>query len=375
MISPERFYQHLSSQGVDFFTGVPDSLLKNLLAFFQEKVDLHKHVITANEGLAIALAAGYHLSTGKLPLVYMQNSGLGNAINPLTSLTDKEIYSIPLLLLIGWRGMPGKKDEPQHKKMGRITEGLLKLMEIPVFILEEDEEKSFHLLNQAITTAQASKQAVAILVKDDLFEGFAQPAPQSTYQLTREEVLKLLLAQCTHDEIIVCTTGKTGREVFEINQQFNKPLKKTFLSVGAMGLANHVALAMDSQNVGKIIMIDGDGAVLMHMGSLATIGKLASSSFIHVVLNNGSHQSVGAQPTLGFETDLCTVATGCGYNSVQRIENEQALNHWLQNGLHKNEKQFVEIRVNNASRDDIGRPSNTPFERKEALMNELLRNK
>ena len=369
MIHPERFCQYLSGKGIDFFTGVPDSLLKSVLLYFQQNIDPAKHVITANEGLAIALASGYHISTGKLPLVYMQNSGLGNAINPLTSLADEDVYSIPMLLLIGWRGMPGKQDEPQHQKMGKVTDKLLKALDIPFFILETGESESFAIVDEAFELAVKQSKPVAILVPDQIFEESPFNLPTTRYPLSREFVLAKLVHHFT-DEVIVCTTGKTGREFFELNQKSNLPIAKTFLAVGSMGLANHVALGIDLQTTQRIVMIDGDGAVLMHMGSMATIGQLATDSFVHIIINNGCHESVGAQPTLGFEVDFCKIARACGYHTVYSIEEEHELTEWLTTGFSKKEKQMVEIKVNTISRLNLSRP-NSPVERKIRLMAEL----
>jgi phosphonopyruvate decarboxylase len=372
MVHPERFYQHLSGKGIEFYTGVPDSLIKSLLLYFQQNIDSSKHIIAANEGLAVALAAGYHISTGKLPLVYMQNSGLGNAINSLTSLTDPEVYSIPMLLLIGWRGMPGKNDEPQHIKMGRITDKILDVLEIPYFILDEDQEKTFLVTDEAIHLASDQQQPVALLVPGEILEDSSKQFTGSEYLLTREYVLQQLTNRF-NNEIIVSTTGKASRELMEANMRRTNPIEKTFLAVGSMGLANHVALGIDIHSPDRVVMIDGDGAVLMHMGSLTSIAGLSKESFVHIVINNGSHESVGGQPTMGFEIDFCTIARGCGYEKIIFIRNEEQLIKWLSSDYHSNEKQFVEIRVNSTSRSDLTRPGNSPLLRKEELMKALHR--
>jgi phosphonopyruvate decarboxylase len=372
MIHPERFYKHLSGNGIDFFTGVPDSLLKSLLLHFQQHIDPCKHIITANEGLAVALASGYYISTGKLPMVYMQNSGLGNAINPLTSLADAEVYAIPMILLIGWRGMPGKKDEPQHLKMGRVTGQLLQALEIPLFILEQDETQAFEIVDEAISLALNHKKPVALLVPDNVFEEQTTRQLVSTYPLSREMVLQKLI-QTFNDEIVVCTTGKTGREFFELNRQREKPIEKTFLTVGSMGLANHVALGIDMHVSGRVIMIDGDGAILMHMGSMTAVGRWATDSFVHIIINNGCHESVGAQPTLGFDVDFCAIGKACGYSHVLCIREEQELINWLENDFPTKGKQLIEIRVSSTSRSDLSRPTNSPAERKNDLMKALHR--
>ena len=368
MIAPEEFYRHLNAKGIEFFTGVPDSLFKNLLLYLQQQVDASHHIITANEGQSVALAAGYYMATGKLPLVYLQNSGLGNTVNPLTSLTDNEVYSIPLLLLVGWRGRPGIKDEPQHKKMGRITGQLLQTLGIPYYLLQEDPVKSFALVDEAINKAMESQQAVALVVPDNLFEDYPVVLPENKYTLSRESVISQLVQHCIGNEVVVCTTGKAGREFYEVNEAAGNKLPKNFLCVGAMGLANHIALGLAMQNNNRVIMLDGDGALLMHLGTLATLGKLASDNFVHIVINNGCHESVGAQQTLGFDIDFCAIAKACGYAAAVCIGNEKELAAWWQDGFQKKGKQFIEIRVNAKSRPGLARPKETPAERKNQLM-------
>jgi phosphonopyruvate decarboxylase len=369
MIDPSTFHQHLSGHGIDFFTGVPDSLFKSLLLYWQDHIHASHHLIATNEGQAVALATGYHLATGKLPLVYMQNSGLGNAVNPLTSLADKEVYAIPLLLLIGWRGRPGTKDEPQHIKMGRITEQLLQVLEIPFYILSDNEAQNKTLIDEAIAMTLEQQQPVALLAPENIFGEYKSPVPAAAWPLSREEVLKQLVQHAAGNEMIVCTTGKTGREFYELNgRSEDYMLPRHFLCVGAMGLASQVALGISLQQDRRVIMIDGDGALFMHLGSLASIGQWGSDSYMHIVINNGCHESVGGQPTLGFAVDLCAMASACGYQKVVRIDTDAALTAWLQSDFHEQQKQFVEIRVNAESRSNLSRPVELPVERKEALM-------
>ena len=371
MISPERFYRHLSGCGIDFFTGVPDSLLRNLLYYFINHANQSNHCITGNEAHAIALATGYHLKTGKLPLVYMQNSGLGNAINPLTSLTDPQMFSIPMILMIGWRGAAGRQDEPQHKKMGSVTEGILQVLQIPVFTLSPDEQPAMEIITRAVADAKTKQQPVAVLVAGDIFEEVSQPKIADSYMLSRERVLQQLLTQLTGDEVVVCTTGKTGREFDMLNRKSGNRHIKQFLSTGSMGLANHVALGISLNHSGRVIMLDGDGALLMHLGTLALTGNRAPSSFIHILFNNGCHESVGGHPTLGFSINFGDIARACGYKSVFCITNDEMLNEWLTHGLPIQEKQFVEIRIRPGSRADLSRPSGLPRDWKSELMKQL----
>lgn len=356
MIRPEWLYQYLKEQGINFFTGVPESLLKHFLKYIQEHTTSDKHIITANEGLAIALASGYHFRTGKLPLVYLQNSGLGNAINPLTSLADKEMYSVPMLLLIGWRGRPGTSDEPQHKKMGRITVPMLEVLEIPYFTLDDNEDSTSRKIGDAIAEATTKQKPVALLVPEEIFEKYNGFEAEDSYSLKREEVIKTIIANLNGDEVVICTTGKIGREFYEQNLLADKKINKYLLSVGAMGHANHIALGIKGDANKKVLILDGDGAILMHMGALPIIARQAQNNFIHIVLNNGSHESVGGQPTEGFFADLCGIAKASGYKKTYCISDETELEQWLKNNLETAETQFVEIRISRSSRSDLGRP-------------------
>jgi phosphonopyruvate decarboxylase len=375
MITPERLYQFLEEKEVSFFTGVPDSLLKHFLKYVQDHSTADTHIITANEGLAVALASGYHFSTGKLPLVYLQNSGLGNIINPLTSLADREMYAVPLLLLIGWRGRPGTKDEPQHLKMGRITLPLLDVLEIPSYLLDGDEITSFEKISDAIKEAISKQHPVALVVQEEIFSGYEGITAPGNYSLQREEVIKKLIARLRGDETVICTTGKTGREFYEQNIMVGKKISKYLLCAGAMGHANHIALGIKNKAGEKVIMLDGDGAVLMHMGALSTLGHYAGPGFIHLVINNGSHESVGGQPTEGFTTDLCAVASACGYPRTVCIRNDEELETWLANDLETGDTQFVEIRTNKISRPDLARPMGKPAEWKKDFMKALIKEK
>lgn len=368
MIAAERLYQFLQEKEISFYSGVPDSLLKHFLQYIQDHAPAGKHVITANEGLAVALASGYYFSTGKLPLVYLQNSGLGNLINPLTSLADKEMYAVPMLLMIGWRGRPGTKDEPQHVKMGRITQSLLDVLEVPCYLLSDDESTCFAAIQKAIEKAIAIEQPVALLVPEEIFEMYKGAPSKNNYTLIREEVIQKIIARLKGDEIVVCTTGKSGREFYEQNILAQSRVDSYLLSVGGMGHANHIALGLQYGSDRKTIMIDGDGAVLMHMGSLPVIGQYAKADFIHIVINNGSHESVGGQPTVAFNADWQAIAGACGYTHVTCIDNEEKLEQWMSNGLHMGGVQFVEIRTNTFSRPDLGRPKGQPVEWKEQLV-------
>jgi phosphonopyruvate decarboxylase len=371
MIVPERLYDLLKELEIELYTGVPDSLLKYFLKFLQDNCSPGEHIITANEGLAVALASGYHFRTGKIPLVYLQNSGLGNIINPLTSLADKDMYAVPMLLLIGWRGRPGIKDEPQHVKMGRITTGLLNTLEVPYYVLDPEESYSFNKIREAAALARREQKPVGLLVPEEIFEIYKGNEEADRHPLEREEVIRQIIRHLSGKETVVCTTGKSGREFYEQNIDLDKKIKKYLLSVGAMGHASHIALGLKIASGEKVVVLDGDGALLMQLGALPTIAHHVKSNFIHIVINNGSHESVGGQPTEGFFADCCGIAKAAGYPSVVPIRNHPELKEWLENGLGSTEMQFVEIRVNRLSRSDLDRPAGSPGDWKKDFMNAL----
>lgn len=373
MIRAEQLYDHLGREGISFYTGVPDSLLKNFLQYVQDHTAGEQHIITANEGLALALASGYYLQSGKLPLVYLQNSGLGNLVNPLSSLADQEMYGVPMILLIGWRGEPGIPDEPQHRKMGAITVPLLEVLGVPVFKLDQQSIDPLQIVSTAIQTAREKQNPVALLLSADIFEKvqYEKTTIPATLSLQRESVIRELIKTLSGDETVICTTGKSGREFDEQNKAAGNKIKKYFLSVGAMGHASHIALGIHLQNPSKTILIDGDGALLMHMGALPTISHFANKNFIHLLINNGCHESVGGQPTEAFRVDCTAIARASGYQHTFLILNEQELNHWLQNSLSSSDTQFVEIRTNAISRPDLGRPAGDPKDWKNDFMSHL----
>lgn len=373
MIRAEQLYDHLGREGISFYTGVPDSLLKNFLQYVQDHTAGEQYIITANEGLALALASGYYLQSGKLPLVYLQNSGLGNLVNPLSSLADQEMYGVPMILLIGWRGEPGIPDEPQHRKMGAITVPLLEVLGVPVFKLDQQSIDPLQIVSTAIQTAREKQNPVALLLSADIFEKvqYEKTTIPATLSLQRESVIRELINTLSGDETVICTTGKSGREFDEQNKAAGNKIKKYFLSVGAMGHASHIALGIHLQSPSKTILIDGDGALLMHMGALPTISHFANKNFIHLLINNGCHESVGGQPTEAFRVDCTAIARASGYQHTFLIRNEQELNHWLQNSLSSSDTQFVEIRTNAISRPDLGRPAGDPKDWKNDFMSHL----
>lgn len=375
MVNCEEFYSLLIKNGIDFFAGVPDSLLKDFCAYVIDNTIDEKNIIAANEGNAIALAAGYHLATGKISLVYMQNSGQGNSINPLTSLVDEEVYSIPVLLLIGWRGKPGKKDEPQHIKQGKITLRLLRTLGIPYEILPNNIEEARKVLKTAINTMKKKRAPYALVVRKGTFETYnLKNRSKSQYEISREEAIRIIVDQLGSQDIIISTTGKASRELFEYREELGHGHRKDFLTVGSMGHSSQIALAIAlSRPSRKVYCLDGDGALIMHMGSLAIIGSNSPKNFKHIVLNNGAHDSVGGQPTAGFKINIPSIAKACGYNAVFHVENRQELKDKLSLLKLSKGPALLEVKLNKVTRKDLGRPTTSPKENKKAFMRFLQR--
>ncbi len=369
-IQPLQFFRLLADNNVDFFTGVPDSLLKQLCLCIDDNVSNDKHIIAANEGNAIALATGYHLGTGKMALVYMQNSGLGNAINPLLSLADPEVYSIPMLMLIGWRGEPGVKDEPQHVKQGKVQLDLLDSINLRYDIIFADDTEWQQKITKGIDIAVSENRPYAIVVKKGTFEKYNIVEDKvETELMTREEALEILLKQIPDDAVIVSTTGKTSREIFEIREKNNEPHFKDFLMVGSMGHCSSIALGIAlAQPKRKVICIDGDGAFLMHMGSLATIGKSQPSNFYHILMNNYVHESVGGQKTVIDSIDVIGIVKSTNYKDINSIGTPDELLKNLGDFFNNSGPGFLEIKLKPGSRTDLGRPTIKPIDNKRNLI-------
>ncbi|RYY88690.1 MAG: phosphonopyruvate decarboxylase [Chitinophagaceae bacterium] len=351
MIEAAQFIQALEENGVGFFTGVPDSLLSSFSAALQP-LPRERHLIAANEGAAIALAAGYHLATGGLPLVYLQNSGLGNLVNPLTSLLDETVYGIPVVLLVGWRGQPGTKDEPQHGKMGAATVPLLETLGVPVRFLRVGDEDVNTLVTDAAREARERSAPVAIVVEKGALGERSLPQ-QEDYPLSSSAAIGLLSAAFRPGDKVLCSTGKIGRAFYSWNERQGNPVD-AFLNVGAMGHTGSLAAALALHSDQRIWLLDGDGALLMHLGALGLIGSLQLKNLNYILLNNGAHESVGRQPTLGFNIDFCAVARACGFAGALLIENEESLRRWLSS---REEGLFVEIRINTRVPADLPRPA------------------
>lgn len=377
MISPEFFVETLDKHGIDFFAGVPDSLLKNICAYIADHSDCSHNIITANEGAAIGLAAGYHLATGKAGVVYMQNSGEGNIINPLASLTDKEVYNIPVLLVIGWRGRPGVHDEPQHVKQGKVTTGLLDVMGISYEVLSKEEDLAAAQIAKAADALKRNEVYALVIEKDTFSEYKLQNIEVNDLTMTREEAIQTVASSLAPTDVIVSSTGMISRELFEARAAWGQGHEKDFLTVGSMGHASQIALGIALQKKNRRVWcFDGDGAAIMHMGSLAITASKKPANFIHVIFNNGAHDSVGGQPTVGLKIDLPAVSKAVGYASAYSVSTKEELVKILQSqfailDFHPEGPMLLEIKVKKGNRKDLGRPTTTPIENKTAFMNFL----
>ena len=372
MIRPEFFIEALREKGIDCFAGVPDSLLKNICAYITDHFDAEHNIIAANEGAAVGLAAGHYLATGQPACVYMQNSGEGNIINPLASLTDQEVYNIPVLLLIGWRGRPGVHDEPQHVKQGKVTTGLLNVMGVNYEVLSKEEDKAANQIEKA-AKALANKEVFALVIEKDTFEDYKlQNVEAHDLTMSREEAIQTVAAALGEKDCIVSTTGMISRELFEYRAAMNQGHERDFLTVGSMGHASQIALGIAlAQPERRVWCFDGDGATIMHMGSMAIVANKAPQNYVHVVFNNGAHDSVGGQPTVGLKINLPAVAKAVGYKATYSVDSKAELESVLAKVNGFASPVLLEIKVKKGNRKDLGRPTTTPIQNKEALMDFL----
>lgn len=360
--------------GADFYTGVPDSQLKALCNYLMDiyGIDPRHHVIAANEGNCAALAAGYHLATGKVPVVYMQNSGEGNIINPVASLLNEKVYAIPVVFIIGWRGEPGIHDEPQHIFQGEVTVKLLEDLGIENYIIgKETTDDEVAAVMEDFRGALESGRDVAFVIR----KGALTDAPRMEYRndniMLREEIIRHVV-NISGEDPIVSTTGKTSRELFETRVANGQSHKYDFLTVGSMGHSSSIALGVAINKPGsKVWCIDGDGAVLMHMGSMAVIGANKPKNLIHVVINNGAHETVGGMPTVAGSVDLVGVAKACGYPFAVSVSSFEDLDKELKAAKERNGLSLIEAKCAIGARDDLGRPTTTALENKQRFMNYL----
>lgn len=360
--------------GSDFYTGVPDSQLRPLCDFLMERfgIDAKHHVIAANEGNCAALAAGYHLATGKIPVVYMQNSGEGNIINPVASLLHEKVYGIPCLFIVGWRGEPGIHDEPQHIYQGEVTVKLLEDMGIPTFVIgkETADEQVTAVMDEFQEVLLSGKGAAFVVRKGALtYEG--KVTYKNDNNMTREEIIRHI-TQISGEDVIVSTTGKASRELFEIREENGQSHKYDFLTVGSMGHSSSIALGVAIHKPGtKVWCIDGDGATLMHMGAMAVLGVNAPKNLVHVVINNGAHETVGGMPTVAGGIDLVGIAKACGYPYGVCVDNYEDLDRELSEAKKREALSFIEVKCAIGAREDLGRPTTTALENKKNFMEYL----
>ena len=369
----EKFVEAL---GADFYTGVPDSQLKALCNYLMKTygIDAKHHVIAANEGNCAALAAGYHMATGKVPVVYMQNSGEGNIINPVASLLHDKVYGIPMIFVVGWRGEPGVHDEPQHIYQGEVTVKLLEDMQIASFVVDKEttpEQLAEVMKNYREILAKGGD--VAFVIKKGALSFEEKVSYGNDYTMIREEAIRHI-TQATGEDAIVSTTGKASRELFEIRAAQGAGHAHDFLTVGSMGHASSIALGIALQQPQRTVWcIDGDGAALMHMGAMAVIGSYKPANMIHVVINNGAHETVGGMPTVASDIDLTAIAKACGYPEAVCVDNYDALDAALAEAKARGSLSLIEVRCALGARDDLGRPTTTAKENKENFMEFLSR--
>lgn len=379
MIEPARFFDAVSAAGVRFAAGVPDSLLKEACTYLAEALPPERHVIAVNEGSAIALAVGHFLATGAVPLVYLQNSGLGNAVNPLLSLAAPSVYAVPLVLLIGWRGEPGVPDEPQHVTQGRLTPALLDALELPYRVLDGDPEAASVHVRWAVVEARRRSGPVALLVRKGAFLALprvVERAPAAAVRherLTREDAIERIVRALLPETTVVATTGMISRELYAIRRRLGDDGSRDFLTVGSMGHASQIALGLALARPGMpVACLDGDAAALMHMGGLATVGTSAATGYLHVVLNNGAHDSVGGQPSAGFAIDLPGIARACGYEvALGPVRDAVAVTEQVRALQASRGPNLLEVRVATGARPDLGRPAEAPVDNKRCFMRRL----
>jgi phosphonopyruvate decarboxylase len=368
VIRSQDFHEWLTASGVDFFTGVPDSLLKPVCFYLADHAS-DKHVVAANEGGAVALACGYHMATGKVPLVYLQNSGQGNTINPLLSLADSEVYSIPMLMLIGWRGEPGVKDEPQHVKQGKVMVSMLEAMDIPYRVLDPEPDVAQRGVDELVALAAAENRPVALLVRKGTFEPYkAKEQESGQFEMTREGAIEAVVSALGETDAIVSTTGHISRELYEYRARAGQGHHREFLTVGGMGHASQIAMGIAlAKPERQVFCLDGDGAMLMHMGGTAIVGAAGVANFKHVILNNGVHDSVGGMPSAGQQVSFTEIVKACGYTEAWRVERREELPEMVARLRSARGPALLEIMVRKGARSDLGRPKSSPIENKTAF--------
>lgn len=363
----------LEELNADFYTGVPDSQLRALCDGLMENKGIgSEHIIAANEGNAVALAAGAYLATGKVPVIYMQNSGIGNAVNPVLSLTSEKVYGIPCIFIVGWRGEPGVHDEPQHIHQGELTIRLLEDLGMRVCVIDADTSKCD--VRQELAECGewfAQGKSLAFVVKKNALQNDVKIQYRNSYVLLREQVIECV-AEAAEQDIIVATTGKAGRELYEVRERRGQAHKYDFLTVGSMGHCSSVALGVAlNRPERKVWCIDGDGAALMHLGAMAVIGNRKPKNFVHVVINNEAHESVGGMPTVASTMNIPQIALGCGYEAAVSAQTMEELREKLQQAKNSAVLSLIEVKCAVGARADLGRPKTSPKENRDNFMEYL----
>ncbi|MCD8138878.1 MAG: phosphonopyruvate decarboxylase [Planctomycetaceae bacterium] len=362
MYDPADFCRELEIRGVDFIAGVPDTVLESFCNYVYQHPPTGGHVLTHNEGGAIALAAGHYFGTGKIPAVYMQNSGIGNALNPILSLANPSVYAVPMLVLVGWRGEPGRKDEPQHLRQGSVTQTMFECLDIPCAVITPDLDEAKAALDRTFSHMQTNPGPHVLLFRHGCFTPSPTvPAGYETPGLTREEAIRTIITLLDPTSPVVASTGMASRELFELREASGQAHERDFLNAGAMGHASMIALgAAMAQPDRQVVCLDGDGALFMHLGALPLAASLMPANFVHILLNNGVHDSVGGQPDLGADVDLESLARTCGYRMTARVEETDELQDAIRRCRDETGPWFVEVRVKRGFRKDLGRPT-IPF--------------
>jgi len=360
----ELLVQHIKQLGIEVLTGVPDSTLKEFCDYINSEQTGLVHYTAPNEGSAVGIAAGTYLSTGKPACIYMQNSGIGNTVNPVTSIANAEVYSIPMFFIVGYRGAPGTKDEPQHKFMGRITEKIFDCLEIEYAVIDKNtSETELNGVFGKVKNILANKKQFALIIKKDTFDKRVNADYSNGSELNREYVISELIKKTNKDDLIVSTTGKISREVYEQSDLVLNNHKQCFLTVGGMGHASMIAFGIAKKSPSKrVICIDGDGAALMHLGNMAFIGEQKVQNLLHICLNNEAHESVGGMPTAAPDFKYAEAAKVCGYPNVFEIKTESEFKGFLENLKSIKSLAFAEIKVANTSRDDLVRPKESALD-------------
>ena len=348
MLDQEKVFSILKNNGITFFTGVPDSYLNGFCNYALAH-NPDRNIIAANEGNAVGIASGHYFATKEIPLVYMQNSGQGNTINPLASLADPNVYAVPMLLLIGWRGQGNTEpNHPQHKLQGEITAKLLDVMHIPYSILTDDIEEFGQAIEKAVRYCAEKRGPYGLIAPKGVMAASEKANDvDSTFPMSREEAIEVILDHMPEDTIYTATTGRATRELFFLREKRGETKARDFLNVGSMGHASSVALGIALEKPDRhVVALDGDSAAIMHMGAMTMVSKLGAPKFMHVILNNGAHESVGGQPSAGYLLEFTKIAEACGYTTVgHAVTTEEELIEAIDKLKNCGKASFIDCRI------------------------------